>query len=201
MDEKVKHILEKVSELYIAKGIKNVTMDDVAENLGMSKKTLYQYFSDKATLIEQVLYYYMNIHNQDFSMLCKDETNAIDKLYAVSKIISKMLGSVPVVVLDDLHKYYPEILHKYLTMKRDHILSQIKKNLKDGIEQGLYRENLDIDIASKSYLALSETMIDTTYYPTEKYVSVSVLNELFMYHIRGIASDKGMKYINHYNKK
>lgn len=175
-------------------------MDDVADRLGMSKKTLYLFFSDKASLIEQVMHYYMIQHNEPFAEVGKSKMNAIEKLYAVSKIISKMLGGVPAVVIKDLHKYYPEILQKFIELKREHILSHIKKNLNDGIKQGFYRNNLDIDIASKSYLALSETMINTEYFPTDKYGSASVFNELFMYHIRGIASDKGIRYIENYVK-
>lgn len=195
MDDKKKYILSKVSELYIAHGIKNVTMDDVAEKLCISKKTLYQYFEDKASLIESVLAFYMGQHIGNFIEIEKSSCNAIDKLYAASKIIGNVLASVPAVVLVDLNKYYPEILAKYKQQKRSHVLEQIISNLKDGIKQGLYRKNLDIDIASKSYMALSETMLDSNYFEPDNYSAATVFNEMFMYHLRGIASEKGLDYI------
>lgn len=170
-------------------------MDFVAEHLGISKKTLYQYFSDKKKLVEQVLIYFMSKQSNQFAEISNSKYNAIEKLYTAGKIISNILSGLPVSVMNDLQKYYPEVLHRFIIFKREHILTQIKKNIKEGIEQGLYRNKLNADIASRSYLALSESMIDVNYFPTENYKPATVFNELFMYHIRSIASTEGYLYI------
>ncbi len=201
MNDKTVHILESVSAMYIQHGIKNITMDMVAEHLGMSKKTLYQYFSDKEKLVEDVLEYFMSKQSIAFISISSDELNAIDKLYAAGKIISNILAVVPESVIHDLQKFYPDVLHKFILFKREHILLQVKKNLQEGIAQGLYRSNLNIDIASRSYLALSESMLDRNYFPTENYQSSTIFNELFMYHIRSIANTKGFEYIEKHIKK
>lgn len=201
MNEKTVHILENVCALYIRHGIKNITMDFVAEHLGMSKKTLYRYFSDKEKLVEEVLRYFMGRQTSEFAAITGKNLNAIDKLYAAGKVISNILAGVPVSVINDLQKFYPDVLHKFIIYKREHILEQVKKNLQEGIRQGLYRSGLNVDIASRSYLALSESMMDCNYFPVEKYQSSDVFNELFMYHIRSIASMKGFEYIELHLKK
>lgn len=201
MNEKAQHILEEVSKLYIENGIKNITMDVVAEKLGMSKKTLYQYFSDKEKLVEQVLIHFMSKQSNQFAKIAHSKENAIEKLYTAGKIISTILSSIPDSVINDLQKFYPDVLHQFIIFKREHILTQIKQNIKEGINQGLYRSNLNIDIASRSYLALSESMMDGNYFPTESYKSATVFNELFMYHIRSIASAEGYIYIEKHISK
>lgn len=201
MNDKVEQILENVCALYIEHGIKNITMDVVAEHLGMSKKTLYQYFSDKEKLVEQVLIFFMSKQSNQFIEISKSKTNAIEKLYKAGKIISSILSSIPASVIKDLQKFYPEVLHQFILYKREHILTQIKKNLIEGIDQGFYRKNLNTDIASRSYLALSESMMDGNYFPVENYKSSTVFNELFMYHIRSIASTEGFAYIEKHISK
>ena len=201
MKEKIEPVIRKVRDLYVKKGIKNVTMDDVASHLGISKKTLYTFFSDKDKLVEEVLFFHISEFNKIFMELAKQKMNAIEKLYKVSELVGQLIGSVPQVILNDLQKYHPEVLTRFVEFKRSHILYQVKRNIEEGIKEGLYRKNVDPEIASRSYLALSETLFDKTFFPKGKYKTGDVFNELFTYHIRGIASEKGLKHIDNYNKK
>ncbi|HBX49679.1 MAG: hypothetical protein A2275_18775 [Bacteroidetes bacterium RIFOXYA12_FULL_35_11] len=196
MKEKTESVIRKVRNLYVKKGIKNVTMDDVASHLGISKKTLYTFFSDKDKLVEDVLFFHISEFNTLFMGLAAQKMNAIEKLYKVSELVGKLISSVPQVILNDLQKYHPEVLTRFIEFKRSHILLQVKKNIEEGLKEGLYRKNIDPEIASRSYLALSETLFDKAFFPDGKYNSGEVFNELFMYHIRGIASEKGMAYID-----
>lgn len=197
MDEKTLHIIKEVFKLYCDKGIKNITMDEVASHLSMSKKTLYMQFQDKENLIEKVLFYQIGLIMQKFDHAVKKEVNAIEKIFTVSSNILYAVNSIPANIIEDLRKYHPNLLSKILIHKRDHIIGEIKQNISEGISQGLYRENLNSDLVSKSYLALTESILEVTP-EDEKGNNSEVMKELLSYHLRGISSKKGLQFLDKY---
>jgi len=188
-------IIIKVSDLYLKYGIKSVTMDDVARELGISKKTLYLHFKDKDELVKKVVDYHMDGQLAQMREVAFQKTNAIEELLMLSKFLSEFLKQVNPSVTYDLQKYYPEIWKNIVTNRRDHIYRQIKDNMKKGIKEGLYRNDQNIDIIAFFYLFRLEMskmldLIAETKYPFEE-----IFNTLFSYHIRGIANEKGIAYL------
>ncbi|NTW31318.1 MAG: TetR/AcrR family transcriptional regulator [Bacteroidetes bacterium] len=170
-------------------------MDDAARELGISKKTLYQYFKDKDELVKKVVEYQMDKQQEDMTKLINHKANAIEELLMVSKLISNFLKQASPTTSYDLQKYYPEIWKNIITNRREHIFKQISANMKKGIKEGLYRKNLNIDIIAHFYLFRVETTHTFDLIVENKYSYEELFNTFFDYHIRGIANKKGIEYL------
>jgi AcrR family transcriptional regulator len=191
----MKEIIAKVSDLYMRYGIKSVTMDDVSRELGISKKTLYQYFKDKDELVKKVVEYRMNEQQEEMKKIVLRKVNAIEELLIVSKLISFFFKQVSPTIAYDLQKYYPEIWKNINVLQRDHIFKRIKENMKRGIKEGLYRKDMNIDIIAHFYLFRIEMSQTFDLIIESKYTYDELFNTSFDYHIRGIANQKGIDYI------
>lgn len=197
MEEKLKYILDESSKLFTRFGVKSVSMDEVASQLGISKKTLYQYFSDKKDLVLSVMKAHMDGTNECFKELKNVEGNAIDILIKVSQILIERMGKMNPAVNYDLKKYYPEAFKAVMEYKRIHVLENIEKNLIQGIREGLYRKDMNTRVIAYFYLIRMDQLISLE--PDDEKMknmnTEAILNELFIYHIRGIANDKGIEYL------
>lgn len=195
MNEELKQILIKVRELYMRYGIKSITMDDVASALGVSKKTLYKYVTDKDDLVGKVID--MEIQTGENEMECVRDTsmNAIEKLLMVSKIINHKLKSMNPSTEYDLKKYYPHHFQKLVTSRRQRMYKNVVANIEKGKEEGLYREDLDADVIGKLQVSRIENMIDNEYFGVDEFTSPKFFHEVFIYHIRGIANQKGIEFL------
>jgi AcrR family transcriptional regulator len=197
MDEKIVFIVEETSKLFIKYGIKSVSMDDISRHLGMSKKTLYQYFSDKKDLVLSVLKHHISDTNECFQRLAIDNGNAIDILVKVSQILIEKFGRINTSVTYDLQKYYPEAHRIMADHKREHIIQNIIMNLNRGIKEGLYRSDLNTAVIAYFYMVRMDHvfMIDSDNEAFKNVTMEEILKELFIYHIRGIANKKGLEYL------
>jgi TetR/AcrR family transcriptional regulator, cholesterol catabolism regulator len=194
-------IIAKVSDLYLKYGIKSVTMDDVARELGISKKTLYLHFKDKDHLVNSVIKYTMDAQYEEMRKITKMKVNAIEELLMVSKLITQLLKKANPSATYDLQKYYPEIWRNISRDRRDHIFKQIADNMKRGIKEGLYRSDLNIDIIAHFYLFRLEMTNTLDLIVENKYSYEEIFNNFFSYHIRGIANQKGIEYLESKLKK
>ena len=194
MEEKELFIIEKTGELFKKYGIKSVSMDDIAQQLSISKKTLYQYFKDKADLVTKVVNYHNCDHDQKFLDLMKSEMNAIDILIEVSKHLIEMLKEINPPIFYDLRKYYPELTKELIVNRKDHVYNNIKTNLLKGIEQGIYRDDLNPDIITSIYVKRMDDVIFEDDNSLNRFQQHEIFSQLFIYHIRGIVNTKGLEY-------
>ncbi|HEX3006662.1 MAG TPA: TetR/AcrR family transcriptional regulator [Bacteroidales bacterium] len=192
MNEELNNILEKVKNLYIRYGIKSVTMDDVARELGISKKTLYQHVLDKNDLVMKVFDFEVSDTFTEFDCAFNSNSNAIEQLFDVHKWVTKKLKDHSPVSDYDLKKYYPDLYKKLSRIRKERIYNFIVNNLRKGIEEGLYREELDVEIIAKIHVSRIQNTFDSDLLTNEEKTSLKVFYEFFVYHIRGIASDKGI---------
>ena len=191
-------IINKVCTLYKSYGIKSITMDDAARHLGISKKTLYQFFSDKTELVKKAIAWEIDQKQKSFAKLEQDNLNAIEELLVYYKIQIKMILDYKPNFIYDLKKYYPSIYNQYVTIKREKILDSVKLNLKKGIEEGFFRPNLNVSIISRLTLMRIEGMIHSGIFTTDEMMSPSVFTEIYNYHIYGIVTSKGKSYFEHH---
>jgi TetR/AcrR family transcriptional regulator, cholesterol catabolism regulator len=194
MEEKVNEILQKVSELYFKYGIKSVTMDDVARELGISKKTLYENFIDKNDLVGKFLEFHIQKIRCVFEQEKEDDGNAIDHLLFISKIMRNFLQEMNPSVHYDLQKYYPAIFKSLFEYKRNNMLNSVKQNIIRGMKEGVYRKDLNPDIIAHIYVNRVEASMDADFLKTNDFTSSELFSEMFTYHIRGISSKKGIEY-------
>ena len=136
-----KDIIIKAGELFVKYGIKSMTMDDIAREMGVSKKTLYQFVENKKDLVKKVMS--LHIHNQQ-DCICEmhsAEGNAIDKLMEIGAFVNQHMRSLHPSVIFDLKKYHPEAWGYLNKHKEEFIYTTIKSNLEEGMSEGLYRED------------------------------------------------------------
>ncbi|HNX07700.1 MAG TPA: TetR/AcrR family transcriptional regulator [Bacteroidales bacterium] len=194
MEEKISAILQQVSDLYQKYGIKSVSMDDVARELSISKKTLYECFADKEDLVIKVLEFQMSKIRTVFDVEKDDSTNAIDHLLEISHIITAFLTNFSPTVHYDLQKYYPSVFRSMFEYKRGFMHDSIKANLGRGIKDGLYRSDFNPDIVAQMYVNQIESSLGSGFISSSEFTTHELFSEMFTYHIRGIASKKGLEY-------
>jgi AcrR family transcriptional regulator len=192
MNEDQKIILSKVRELYMKFGIKGITMDDVAAELGISKKTLYQFVTDKDDLVGKFIEYEISLRQEEICKCFRIGFNAIEELFEISIFMNKLMRDQNPATEHDLKKYYPQHYQKSLKARREGIFSYILINLKKGKKEGLYRDEMDEEIIAKLYLSRSENVHFNEHFTVEEFTSSKLFRELLTYHVRGIATPKGI---------
>jgi len=196
MNEELKNILLKVRELYTKYGIKSITMDDVAMELGISKKTLYQYVNDKDDLVGKFIDNEITLRQEQICQCFKTDFNAIEELFEISIFMNKVMKDQNPATEHDLKKYYPHHYYKTVKVRRERIFDYILLNLKKGKEEGLYREELNEEIIAKLYLSRTESIHLNDLFTVEEFTSLRLFIELLNYHIRGIATERGIMVLN-----
>jgi DNA-binding XRE family transcriptional regulator len=192
MNEDLKHILIKVRELYMKYGIKGITMDDVAREIGISKKTLYQFVTDKDELVGKFIEHEINLRQREICNCFRFGYNAIEELFEISLFMNKLMREQNPATDHDLRKYYPHHFQKVVKTRREGIYSYILLNLKKGKKEGLYRSEMNEEVIAKLYLSRSEMIHNNDLYTVEELTSVKISEELLIYHVRGIATEKGI---------
>lgn len=195
MDKKEERIIVGACDLFMKYGIKSLNMDDIARELGVSKKTIYQIVSDKNDLVDRVFAQVIDKECCQVENLTGKGLNAIDELFEVSKVIVQMLSQIHPSIHFDLVKYHPEVFRKRKLQQQEMVYKVMHENLEKGKREGLYREDLKTDIIAKIYIARMDMFFDGETFPPHETNFSEVYMESFRYHIRGIASDKGVKYL------
>jgi len=188
-------IIEKARELYYKYGIKSITMDDVAREMGISKKTLYQEVKNKTELVGKVIDFEIKKRTGEFNELDKSKLNAIEELFEVNRQINNVLEKHNPSMHYDLRKYYPDIFKRLHDSKQNRMLESLIKNLEKGKKEGLYRKEIDSEIIARLQVARAENVTENSCVPIKDYISRKFFSEIFIYHIRGIANSKGIKFL------
>ena len=192
MNDELKNILGKVRELYMKYGIKSITMDEVAMEIGISKKTLYQYVIDKDDLVGKIIDNEIIMRQEEICKCFRIGFNAIEELFEISIFMNKIIRDQNPATEHDLKKYYPHHYQKIVKTRREGVYEYILLNLKKGKKEGLYRGEMNNEIIAKLYLSRSESIHLNDLFTVEEYTSLELFVELLTYHIRGIATEKGI---------
>ncbi len=191
-------IQQKARELFMRYGFRSVTMDEIAARLGVSKKTIYQFFEDKDEIVEAI----MNVEIAYMQTECKkqipESENAIEELVKNMDSMEAVIDSMNPQILYDLEKFYPETFIKFRKHKESFLLDVIKKNLQRGIHEELYRSEINIDIIARFRLESSFLPFNQNVFPYGKYNVLEVSNEIYYQYVHGIATSKGKKLIEKY---
>ena len=174
-------------------------MDDIAHELGMSKKTIYQFVENKADLVNVSMRNYLELDRQQLETILKPSHNSIDEMIQMVSYFINQVNEFNPSVLNDLQKYYPETWDLYNNYRFHFMLSRIAENLKNGVEQGVYRSDLNPEIISKLYIGGIDILINQDFFPSKKYTFINIYKEYLNYHLRGIVSDKGLAYLEQHN--
>ena len=201
MDSTLTDVLERVRELFFKYGVRSVSMDDICRDLGISKKKLYQFFSSKNELVEKLL----ELERQNFEIIFDtysfEGVNAIDILLTVSKEVGERFRDVSPSMTFDLKKYYPDIYHKHIEERIDFIFKKIQINLEKGINQGVYRDDLSVELVARLYIRRLIDLHNPEFFPADKFSFHTLFDAMFDNFIRGIANPKGIEYYEKQKRK
>ncbi len=194
-DEKKNYIMEKASELFFKHGIRSVTLDEVAASAGISKKTIYTFFKDKENLVDQLTEKYF-ICNQNFQFADQTELNAIDQIIAIRKHVVQLLGLLQSNIDYDLRKTYPKIHAKLENFKRVVVYNNECALLERGIQEGLFRKELDADFIAKMTVGRSLLILNPDHglFTDKEAMSLEVFDKMIDYHLHAICTSKGIEY-------
>lgn len=181
-------------------GIKHVTMDDIARELGMSKKTIYQFYKEKDDLVNQLCDVELNNQEKMFNEISQDAKDPIHEIMMISMKMREMMQNINPLFFLDMQKYYPVAFQRFTKFKEDCAYKNIYDNIKRGMRMGIYRADLDAEFASRYRLSQLDVLMFSNYFNYEKtsfYMAHELLLEMFVY---GICTVKGHKLINNYKK-
>jgi TetR/AcrR family transcriptional regulator, cholesterol catabolism regulator len=193
-------ILNKATEMCFKYGIRSVTMDDIAKELGISKKTIYQNFEDKDEIIYQVMQTEMEKDKCEWADLTKISKSILDKMRNTLDLMRKTMEGMNPAIMFDIKRYHPRAWSLFLNYKNNFILETVTKDLNEGIKEGIFRSDLNVELMAKYRLEQVEIGFDTEAFPTNKFSMVEVQTTLMDHFIRGILTEKGLKQYNSYQK-
>lgn len=185
--------LKRVEDLFMRYGIKSLTMDDVSRELGISKKTLYQFVDSKDDLVNKVLERHIEEEKSTCAHLAVGAGNAIEEMFMVIESNAQQLQQMKANVVYDLQKYHREGWEKIQSYQRGFLYDIVRTNLERGVREGLYRSDFDIDVTAKMHIALSFHLFDEDLFPQHHYPKEILFREFLLHYLYGIASDKGLQ--------
>ena len=191
----------KADELFMRYGIRSVSMDDIATHLGMSKKTIYQYFADKDELVDAVVEDDIRNMQKDCSFCNDVSRDAVDEIFLTMEQILEQFRNMNPMVLYDLEKFHYAAYQKFLRHKNDFLMKIISGNIERGIREELYRPEVNVDVMSRFRLESMMIPFNISLFPPKKYNLADVTRELIEHFVYGLATLKGHKQIQKYKQE
>jgi len=192
--ERLEFIIEGSADIFRKYGIRSISMDDIARELGISKKTLYQHVSNKTDLLRQVFDKLQADFTMQIENLLARGLNAIDELLEVSKLAHEEFKKYNPSNVFDFRKYYTEVFEQHIAIKKECTSAMLIKNMEKGISQGIYRTDLDLEVVAGLYIQKVEMMHDEKFLDQASFSMARIFEVMFEHHIRGISNEEGIAY-------
>ena len=192
--ENKEKIIAKSDELFRLYGVKSVTMDEIARELGISKKTIYQFFKDKDELVCQATYYLLECDRKEFEEIQTQADNSIEELFLISKCLRRIFENLNPSILFDLKRYHPKAWDIYIDFKENFFMGTVRKSLYRGIEEGYFRPEIDVEILAVLRLEQVQMSFDPRIFPRNQFDFKEVQMQFFDHFVNGIFTDKGRIY-------
>lgn len=198
MNDRIK---QKADELFRRYGVKSVTMDEIASQLGVSKKTIYQSFADKNQLVDEVIVDMLALNKINCTAGSTDAENAVHEVFLTMETMEKLFMNMNPSFVFDIERGNPSTYKKFLDFKYNFIFGIVKDNIIRGKAEELYRENLNEDLITKFRLETMMLPFNEEIYPRDQFPLLSLHQELIEYNLYGMVTLKGYKLITKYQKK
>lgn len=196
MDKVLQNIIKTAGDLYKKFGLKSVTMDDVARECMISKKTLYKYVNDKIDLLKQAFKFEFIKQSSLFNGIFDKGLNAVEEVFEIHKHLIKMLKTHNPIIEHDMMKYYPVIHREMKEKSAEQVYTMMLKNLQKGIDEGLYYDDIDIELIAKQRVIFQVQKIENSIVSFKEFTNPNALKQMFIYHMRAVCSPKGIKILN-----
>jgi len=189
-------IIHKATEMFLNIGFKSITMDDLANELGISKKTIYSHFKNKTDLVQQSAMSMTDFIVCGIDDIVTLEKNPIEELYEIKKFVMVHLKDEKSSPLYQLQKYYPKIHSSLKEVQFECTHRCVAKNVTRGMEMGIYRDNLNVEFVSRIYFTGITSIKDNSMFPTDIFRKTDLWDYYLEYHLRGIVTPEGRKILN-----
>jgi TetR/AcrR family transcriptional regulator, cholesterol catabolism regulator len=199
--EMKQRILQKANDLFRRYGFKSITMDEIATQLGASKKTIYQYFSDKDELVEDVVKQTIDYAQQTCDNNRLNSRDAVHELFAAMDFVQQIFSGMNPAMMYDLERFHPQAYRLFLDHKNKYLYDIIKANLKRGIAEELYRPEINIDVIARFRLEGMMIAFNQDVYPASKFNLGDLHTAIIEHFLFGVASLKGYKLILKYQQE
>ncbi|WP_259014971.1 TetR/AcrR family transcriptional regulator [Emticicia fluvialis] len=187
-------ILKTAESLFRKFGIRSVSMDDIASELGISKKTIYQNFEDKDSIVYEIARTNMVCDIEESERIYKESANPIEQVFKETTLLRKQASTINPAVFYDLKKYHPKTWQLFQEYNKVNFLEIVKQNLREGIAQGYYREDINIEILSRLRMEEVEFAFSREVFPPESFNQMDVHTTLIDHFLRGIMTPKGLAF-------
>ncbi|WP_378181413.1 TetR/AcrR family transcriptional regulator [Aquimarina sp. SS2-1] len=189
-------IIEKANDMFLSLGFKSVTMDDLASEMGISKKTIYAHFQNKTKLVEATTDHLFCSISDGIDAILEEKQEPIEELYAIKAFVMHHLKDEKTSPQYQLQKYYPKI-HNSLKVRQFETMQEcVIENLERGIKKGVFRKNINVEIISRLYFMGMTGIKDQEMFPSQVFPVSKLMTDYLEYHIRGIATEKGLNILN-----
>lgn len=194
-------IRDEAGQMFMRYGIRSVSMDDISVALGMSKKTLYMHYKDKDDLVDAIIVQH-NCQIKEDCLSCKEKArNAVEEVLLTMDRITEHLGTVHPSLMYDLHKFHFQSFQKFQEIRNDFLFKVTRDNMERGIQEGLYRDDINVDLLSKYRLESMMIAFNIEQFPVGKYNLLDVTRAILEHWIYGLVTPKGYELIYQYKKQ
>ena len=194
----IERIIQGGEELFLTAGIKSVTMDDIAKHLGMSKKTIYQFFKDKNELVIALVNKKLKDDEDQMSDIISRSNNVIEEMINMLKCSEEIFSRINPIVIHDLQKYHPEAWKQFQDFKSDVLVHTLEELLTKGIKQGYIRPDIDVKIMARMRVYQVEMGFNTSIFPVAEFNTWAVQQQFQEHFNFGICTLKGYKLLNEF---
>ena len=191
-------IIEGGEELFLTAGIKSVTMDDIARHLGMSKKTIYQFFKDKNELVIALVKKKLQDDEAQMSEIISKSGNVIEEMINMMKCSEDIFSRINPIVIHDMQKYHPDAWKQFQNFKADVLIHTLEELLTKGIKQGYIRPDVDVKILARMRVSQVELGFNTSIFPVAEFSTWKVQYQFLEHFNYGVCTLKGYKLLNQY---
>lgn len=195
MDQKRK-IIENSLEMFFQKGCKVVTMDDIAKENGVSKRTLYELFTDKSHLLEECLRHLYNRMTEHVSNYKGQYDNVIDAMFRMHNEHSDNLMDLNKKFFEELKRYYYVVYKKAIVYFLEFHRSMSHDFLVRGQNEGLIRDDINKELVTKVLIEISNVMENAEFFSLKEYSRKELFREVVLSYVRGLCTDKGIEMID-----
>ncbi len=195
-DPKEIALLERVNDVYIKKGVKRTTMDDMAKTLNVSKKTLYKHVKNRKELVMKSTYFHVSRDREKITEIQNKNYNPILEQYELTKFVIETISKINPVLHSDLENYFPEAwayLNQYFN---DFVFEILYRNLLRGQSEGVYHKFFKPEIIARFFATRIDVIFDGELFPESEFNFKEVYVEYMIYHLNSIVSEKGKEILN-----
>jgi AcrR family transcriptional regulator len=191
-------ILQKATEMFLSLGFKSVTMDDIANELGISKKTIYQHFANKTDLVEAATDNLFETIASGIDNIREQDKNSIEEVFIIRSFIMQHLNNETASPFYQLQKFFPKIFSCLRIKQFEKMNGCMIENLKKGIENGIFRPDININFVSRIYFTGLTGIKDSEIFPQDVF-EVEKLTKMYLeYHLRAIVTPKGLSILENF---